>query len=300
MRLLRTLSTAALTLMLLASPAWAGDGASLLPLLPSSADAVVGVNVQQLRSAALYEQVVSMARSNDDASSALNEISVDGFDPIASAQTVVIASDEVSDDAAERMLVLVETAYPREGLSAKLLAEGFEASELHGLAVFRKSQSTVAFLGDSLLAIGHFDLVSGAATAHAGQGTAGLGSALAAQATAVDKSGAIWFATAALPSNPQGAQRARLSISFASGFALQAVIGLDTAVRAESAVADFESQRTTLMGSPEVAAFGLAPVLSGTTLAADGSDLQLGLTLDAATWNGLVATLTSIVEEQLR
>lgn len=300
MRLLRSLSTAALSLLLLAAPAWAGDGAALLPLLPSSADAVVGVNVQQLRSAALYDQVVSMARANDDASGALSEISVDGFDPIASAQTVVIASDEVSDDAAERMLVLVETTYPREALSVKLVSEGFTSSVEHGLTVFRKSQSTVAMLSDSLLAVGHYDLVAGAVAAQAGASTAGLGSALAAQAAAVDKSGSIWFASASLPSNPQGAQRVRASISFASGFALQAVVGLDSEERATTAASDFESQRTAMASSPEIAAFGLTPVLAATTLTASGSDLQLGLTLDAATWSSLFATLTAIVEEQLR
>lgn len=283
----------------LTSTAHAGDGASLVPLLPPTADAVVGVNLEQLRGTSLFERATAMARSQDDVTEALEGISADGFDPITAAQTVVMASEEVSDNATDRMIVLVEVAYPGEALTQRLTSEGFELSEVHGVSVYRKSQSTVALLSPSLLAVGHFDLVSGAVAAHTNNGTNTLPAALSTQVSSVDKSGAVWFA-ATLPSNPQGAQALRASFNLSSGLAFAAVVVMDSAERAATTATEFTTQRDALAQAPEVAGLGLAPVLAGTTISANGADLAVALTLDAATWGTVVTTLSALVEEELR
>lgn len=291
--------TALLVVGALTPHAHAGDGAALVPLLPPTADAVIAINVDQLRSSSLFERATAMARSQEEVNAALSELSAEGFDPLTAAQTVVIASEEVSDDATDRMIVLVEAAYPGEALTQQLVSEGFEASELHGVTVYRKSQSTVAMLSGALLAVGHYDLVSGAIAAHTNNGANALPAALASQVTAVEKTGAMWFA-AVLPSNPQGAQALRASISFASGFGFAAVVGMDTAERAASTVTEFTTQRDAIAQQPEVAGLGLLPVVNGTTVTASGSDLQIGLTLDDATWTALLNTVGALVEEELR
>ena len=289
---------AAAVLTLTASSAFAGDGASLLRLLPDSANAVVTVNVERLRGTPVFERGMALVNSSEDAQSQLATIRAEGFDPFQAANTIVVAATEVSDDAADRMLVLVEATYPREALAARLTNESYEQSEIGGAAVYRKSQSTVAMLSDSLLAIGHFDLVSAAANAHAGQG-GGLSAALAAQASSVDKTKTIWF-VANLPEGSNGAEVARASIDLASGFALAASVTMDTAENASSNATEMTTQVAAVAGSPEVAALGLAPLLQGLTATANGSELQVAVSVDANAWAGIVAAIGELVEEELR
>lgn len=289
---------AAAVLTLTASSAFAGDGASLLRLLPDSANAVVTVNVERLRGTPVFERGMALVNSSEDAQSQLATIRAEGFDPFQAANTIVVAATEVSDDAADRMLVLVEATYPREALAARLTNESYEQSEIGGAAVYRKSQSTVAMLSDSLLAIGHFDLVSAAANAYAGQG-GGLSAALAAQASSVDKTKTIWL-VANLPEGSNGAEVARASIDLASGFALAASVTMDTAENASSNATEMTTQVAAVAGSPEVAALGLAPLLQGLTATANGSELQVAVSVDANAWAGIVAAIGELVEEELR
>lgn len=289
---------AAAVLTLTASSAFAGDGASLLRLLPDSANAVITVNVERLRGTPVFERGMALVNSSEDAQSQLATIRAEGFDPFQAANTIVVAATEVSDDAADRMLVLVEATYPREALAARLTNESYEQSEIGGAAVYRKSQSTVAMLSDSLLAIGHFDLVSAAANAYAGQG-GGLSAALAAQASSVDKTKTIWL-VANLPEGSNGAEVARASIDLASGFVLAASVTMDTAENASSNATEMTTQVAAVAGSPEVAALGLAPLLQGLTATANGSELQVAVSVDANAWAGIVAAIGELVEEELR
>lgn len=295
----KTLSLALFAaLTIVGSSAFAGDGSALLRLLPDSASAVVGINVEQLRGTSLFEQATAIARASDDAQEQLNAISADGFDPFQAANTVVVASTEVSDDAADRMLVLVEATFPREAIVSQLTTAGFEHSEIGGAAVYRKSQSTVAMLSDSLLAIGHFDLVSIAANANAGQG-GGLGSTLAAQVSSVDKSKAIWIA-ANLPADANGAQHARASIDLANGFALAANIVMDTAENATNSATQLTTQVGAIAGSPEVAALGFAPLLQSLSATANGSELQISMSVDATAWAAIIGAVGEMAAEELR
>ncbi|MFT4702413.1 MAG: hypothetical protein ACI81R_000097 [Bradymonadia bacterium] len=280
-----------------ALPAWAGNGASLVSLVPDSAQAVVGVNVEQLRSTSLFQQALTIARANSDSNEAMSSVTFEGFDPVSTASTIVLASTDVSDDAGDRMLVLVETTYPSAGLVAHLTTESYALVE-GSTNLYRKGQSAVALLTDGLLALGHYDLVSVAVANHA-SGSGGPGSSLLNQIGSVDQGGSVWIAGSA-PSEVRAGSMIRGSINLSSGIAAAAVLTMDNEEAAGSLATDITAQVAQLAGMPEVAGLGLASLLNGVSASASGIEVSLNLALDQAAWDLAVNTIGALIEEELR
>ncbi len=286
----------AAAVVLVALPAFAGNGSDLLQFVPSSARVVVGVDVDKLRGTPLWDRGMSLANDNGDLESALSTI---GFDPRQTASTIVFASTEVDGDIADHAVVLVETAYPAEELAAALIGEGYEAGTVGEIAYYRKSESTVAFIGGNIIGVGDFSLVESAVNAAAGQGEAGASGAVASQISSVDKSGAIWAAVR-LPSGSQGAEAARLSVDLSSGFSASATITMESEELATNAATQLGTQVTALSGQPEVQGLGLGAVLAAVQATSSGPDLTVAVSVDASTWGTLVETLGALAEEELR
>lgn len=286
--------------LLVALPALAGDGSNLLQYVPSSASVVAGVDVEKLRGTALWDRLLSIASSDADTQRSLTTIQNDaGFDPRATTRSLVFASRDASGDMGEHAILLLELDYPAEGLASVLTADGYEAATSGSVTYYRKSESTVAFLTPNVVAVGEFALVEPAINVAAGTGTAGAGSTVSRQISAVDKSGGIWVA-ARLPSGSQGAQAARLSVNASSGLAARLDLVMESEETATNAVNQFNTQIAAVAGSPEVAALGLAAIVGGLQASASGSDVSLQVTLDAATWSSTLSTLAELAQEELR
>ena len=293
----RTLSSlVVLTGLLLAMPVFAGNPAGLLQFVPSSAEVVVGVDVDKLRGNPLWDRALSLSNNDGDLQSALQEI---GFDPRTTVTSIVFASSEAGDGAADHAVVLLETSYPAEELATALTGDGYEAGTVGEITYYRKSESTVAFLSDGTLAIGEFALVQPALGVAAGEGSAGASGAVASQVSSVDTSSAIWAAVD-LPSGSQGAESARLSVDLTSGFAARVTVRMESAETASTTATQITAQLGTLSGQPEVQGLGLGAVLSAVEAAASDADLNLSVNVDASTWGTLVETLGTLAEEEMR
>ncbi len=297
-RLLRTVLAAAL--LLVALPAFAGNGSNLLPFVPGSAQVVVGIDVDKVRGTPVWTQLMEIANSNSDLQSTLTTLRTDaGFDPIESVHSIVFASNVVSDSAGDHAVVLLEVDYPAEQFATVLIEDQYVASTVGEITYYRKSESTVAFLGNNIVAVGEFALVEPGLNAAAGQGDAGASGTVATQLGAVDRSGAIWIAVD-LPSGSQGAQAARLSLDLSSGLSANVNVTMDSETLATESVAALNAQLSGLAGTPEVAAFGLTSVLTGLQATANGSDIALAVSIDAETFGTLTGTLGEMAQEELR
>lgn len=286
----------ALTGLLLALPAFAGNPAGLLQYVPSSAEVVVGVDVDKVRGNPLWDRALSLSNDNGDVQNTLNEI---GFDPRTTVSAIVFASSEAGDGAAEHAVVLLETSYPAEQLATALTGDGYEAGTVGAIAYYRKSESTVAFLGEGTLAIGEFALVEPALGVAAGQGSAGASGAVASQVSAVDTSSAIWAAVD-LPSGSQGAESARMSIDLTGGFSARVTARMESAELASTTATQLTAQLGTLSSQPEVQGLGLGAVLGSVEASASGADLSLAVSVDSSTWGTLIQTLGALAEEEMR
>lgn len=286
----------ALTMILVALPAFAGNGSSLLQYVPENARVVVGVDVEQMRGTPLWDRALSLSNENGDVQNALTSI---GFDPRTTVSSIVFASTEADDDIADHAVVLLETSYPPEELAAALVTEGYAAGTVGEIAYYRKGESTIAFLSANTLAVGEFSLVEPALGVAAGQGSAGASGTVGSQVSAVDKSGAIW-AAAQLPPGSQGAEAARLSIDLSAGFAASITVRMESAETASTTATQMTTQLSSLSGTPEVQGLGLASLVSSIQATAADQDIMVTLGVDASAWASLVETLGALAEEEMR
>ena len=285
---------AALVALCVAAPAFAGNGASLLQYLPSSSQVVVGVNVERLRGSALWTQALDVAGSEPGLRGSLQTLTDAGFDPRATAQTVVVASNRNSGDLGESAIAIVEVAYPREALVNVLVQDGYTLGTDAGATHYRKGNSTVAFLSDTVLAVGEHSLVAPSLS-----GPAGAAGRVRTQLSAVDKSGAIW-AVGIVPAGNQGAQAARVAIDLSAGLRVGATLLMESEEAANAAATSFNTQIAAVAASPEVAAFGVAPLLAGVQAQVSGAELSVAASMAAAEFNALVTRLAGLAREELR
>ena len=302
MRPTRTVFAAFVLFVVAASggDAYAGDGSNLLQYLPPTASVVVGIDVDAVRSTPFWTTLMDVADDDSGVQGSLETLQNDAsFDPRTATHTLVLAANEIGANANDHAVVLFEVDYPREGLTNVLVADQYEAGTVGEIAYYRKGQSTVAFLGDNIVAMGNYDKVLPAMNVAAGQGSAGVTGAVAAQLGAVDRSKGVWIA-AALPTSDQGAQAGRASIDFSNGLGLGLTFLMVSAERAAEAVEELRTQITTTSAQPEVETLGLSTVLQAVQVSSADADLTLNVSVDAATWTSVLGNLTEIAKEELR
>lgn len=293
-------SILAAAVLLMALPAFAGNPSGMLQYVPGSAQFVVGIDVDKVRGTPLWSQLTSLAESDADLQRSLGVLQTDaGFNPLETVTGLVLVSNVVSDAAADHALVLIETEYPAEQLAGVLTQDEYVAGAVGDIAYYRKGESAVAFLSSNIVAVGEFALIEPGLNAAAGQGATSASGAVASQLGAVDQSGAI-FVAVDLPAGSQGAQAARLSIDLSSGFAVNLNVAMESDEVATETVTQLNAQLAGIAGAPEVAAFGLAEVVSGLQATANGSDIGLSVSIDAATFGQLTGTLGEMAQEELR
>lgn len=302
---------AGLTVGLLATPAFAGNGANLLQYLPSNSQMVFGVDADNLRSAPIFQSIVSMATSTDEYQEAMAELGdITSFDPTTDIHTIVFASTVISDSSGDSFVFIVQADIDEAAIQTAIDAEVADAltrnapdevlqKNTTGTVVsYGDDEMTMAFLADNVVAVGTPALMNQTIAAAAGTGTAGLSGTLSTRASSA-AGGSFWFAANAPEDQPE-LRGMWGSVSISSGVAANLSVQTASAELASAAVSEFETQRATLASSPEVAQFGLSNVINGTTVAANGDTLTVNATIDAQTWTMLTATATALIQSELQ
>jgi hypothetical protein len=287
----------ACSLAFVATPAFAGDGSSLLGLLPSSSKVVVGVDVDALRSAPIFAQAAALVTGTAEYRAALADLG-GAIDPMTSVHTFVMAAPTLdSAELDDRAVVLIEATFDAGSLDTTLTANAELTRATSGTVItFTEGERMVAILGPNLLAAGHTELVTAVVATHGG-GDGGLGSTLRSPARSA-AGGTIWFASRA-PSTETRFSTIRGRISVSSSMSATVTATTESPEAATALVTEFNTELGLVTSNPQLMAFGLGPVLSGMSATASENDATVTANIDAATWTSLSTMAIEILRSEM-
>lgn len=287
----------ACSLAFAATPAFAGDGSSLVGLLPANSKVVVGVNVDALRGAPIFAQAASLVTGTAEYRAALADIG-GAIDPMTSVHTFVMASPTLdADEIDDRAVVLLEATFDAAALDTTLTADATLTRATSGTVItFTEGERMVAILGPNLLAAGHTELVTEVVATHGGA-DGGLGSTLRSPARAA-VGGTIWFASRT-PSSETRFSTIRGQVNVSTSLSATVTATTASPEAAGALVTEFNTELGAVTGNPQLMAFGLGPVLSGISAAASGNDATISASIDAGTWSSLSAMAIEILRSEM-
>jgi hypothetical protein len=296
-----SLGLSAVLVGLFASPAFAGNGEALVARVPAGMEGVVSVDVQRLRTAPVFADLTSVITSTSDYRSSIGTLTSNGvtFDPTTDVHTILLAFPDADntpdpDDA----LALIEATFNTDQVLAAAAANNYTVQTSGDVRYFVARDRTVALLDATTVAIGPNDRVMQIVNAMAGNGSLGVGPSLRTQVRGADKSEIVWFAMVR-PNATAGIQAAHGGATIAATFSAEATGTAVSAAEATRLVTEGNAQRHSAASDPAMAAFGLAPVLAAVTLEAADTSVNVGLSLNAATWASLSAQLLAVLESEL-
>lgn len=284
------------TTLLLSATAWAGDGAALFSLLPSDTRAIVGVNVETLRQAPIFQQMVGVVGATPQFSAIQTQM---GLNPATDVQTVVIATDRVTQNNSDRALVLVEATFQASAMTTSLASQAgvTREADVGTVAVFTRGNSRIAVLRDGVAVLGTPALVD-QVVAVAG-GADALSGSLSRRITGTNRRHAVWFATQAPPDQASDMRYISGSLNISDTVAATVVVNAVSDEKATELSTDFNTTQTRLAAEPTVQQFGLASVINSLQGSVSGSDFTITGTIDAGTWAMLSATIVALAASEL-
>ena len=125
------------------------------------------------------------------------------------------------------------------------------------------------------------------------------------QVDGADKSQELWFAAtvpSSLATDPDvaGVKAFRGHLDVGQGLSTSLTFLTDSAQVATAKAQEVTTWKAEASAKPEVQTFGLTNVVNGINAAASGNSVTVSATVDPTTWNQLLSTLASILEEELR
>ncbi len=270
-----------------ASPAFAGQGAALLRLVPEEVELVAALNVSKARGTPLFREAMALLRAR--AGAVWEGFAKASFDPASDLDTVLIAgmtADPAAGRTSERFVVVFEGRL--RGLSALLLKESTERRD--GFTIWRDpSADSAAFLvGDRLVVCSSALLGDALAVARGKRPSAKssrraqvLRAGVAALGARVDAWGVISGAAIKSPLPVSGKlEWLGLSVATSAGVALELRAGTDSEASAEALAAWLGDQLDQLR--PWLSAQGFKSVANSLELKHTGSVAGVSAVVSAA------------------
>ncbi len=284
-----------------ASPALAGDGTNLYPMLPAETQIMMVFDVADSRdSPLLIKGFEKLLAAKPEAKDKLAEI---GIDPTKDIDTLVFAGGGVKDmedmdgDGPKSMVIVIEGRLPKDKLSQ---IPDARKTSYKGVDIYTNDDTDAAFVGDRLFFTrkgkmkAQIDLAQGKAKA---KSIAGSGKArdLRAALASTDTSADLWMTVLIPVENRKDitTQVPDLVINSVSGglnFTKDLAIGLridssneNGARKAIEMINGGLAQATSTMGT-----IGLSKAAKSITVAQDKAAIKVGMTLTEAEINSLM------------
>lgn len=283
-----------------AVPAFAGNGANLVQYVPSGTQMVVGFNVDSFRGSSVYTQALGIIEATPDFQEAMSDLGEHTtFDPRTDVHSIVLASNVVSENSGDQMILLIEATVNEQEIMAALAAEGEVQPQTMGtVTYYTDGEFTLAILADDVIALGTPNEVMPAISAAAGTGTTGPGATIASQVQATGHTGDLWFAAMA-PADVPELTAMRGSVSLASGVSATLTAATSSSENAATLLTELNTQIASLQGDATVAQFGLASAVQSINATQSGNDVTITAAIDAGTWNTLLQTFGAILASEL-
>lgn len=289
-----------------ASPAWAGNGETLLKYVPANTRLVVNVNTSTLRATRGYAIALNAFKGTPKYNAVIKKL---GFPDLNTFDTVMLTNVD-QDENDPQLFVALEGRFDRKKMEGEFEKQKEIKKEvIEGVTCWVVGDREAAtFANDTTLLVGaKATLVASVKGAAGATGAPGSRiSALASSISRVDRGQEIWFA-AAVSSRLQARRpevksyRAiRGTFDIGTGLALNAVATLDSAGTASTKAAELTKQFADGAASKEMAAMGLSALFQGMKATAAGADLTLTASYPQAQWENLLRTATAVMAEELR
>lgn len=297
----------ALVVFLITMPAFAGSGTNMLQYLPSDADMVFALNVENLRTSPLFPQIWGMIETMPEYAEAMADMQQIGFDPRTDVNTLLFAgsSSQTNDD----MVLLIEGNFNRPAIEGIIsMQDETTVGQIGSLTYYSHEDQLAGFLSDSIVAFGDTSRTLPAFSVAAGAPNgAGLSNALQGQATAAASSSTtFWISGMIIPemvvSSPELAdvEAYRSTINLVNGLIANILLVTVSPAVATAFATDINTQLTQVRGMQEVAAFGLTNVVNGIIVIPVGNEVSATINVDQATIDTLAATFGPMIQQQMQ
>ena len=289
-----------------ASPAWAGNGESLLKYVPSNTRLVVNVNTAALRTTRSYAIALNAFKGTPKYNATIKKL---GFPDLNSFDTVMLTNIDANENDPQ-LFVAMEGRFDRKKMESEFaLQKEIKKEVIDGVTCWVVGDREAAtFANDTTLLVGaKAALVASVKGAAGATGAPGSRiSALASSISRVDRGQEIWFA-ASVSSRLQvrrpelkSYRAIRGAFDIGTGLSLNAVATLDSAGTASTKAAELSKQFSDGAASKEMTAMGLNTIFQGMKAAASGADVTVTASYPAAQWENLLRTTTAVMAEELR
>ena len=283
-------------LMATATPALAGDGTNLYPMLSADTQILMVFDVADSRDSVLLQKgFQKLLDMQPDAKAKMTEI---GIDPMKDVDTIAFAGGGVKDfedmDASKSMTIVIEGRLPKDKLSSIPSAT---KSTYKGVAIFSKDETDAAFVGDRLFFTkkgamkAQIDLAQGKAKGKSIAGSAKAKALKAALATA-DTTADLWMVVVVPEKNKKDMTETGLvansvsgAINFTANLAVALRIDSNNEEGAKKAVEMIQGQLGQLTAG--LGQIGLSKAAKSITVVQEKAAIKMGITLTEAEINSL-------------
>lgn len=281
-----------------ASPALAGDGTNLYPMIAADTQILVVFDVADARDSTLLQKgFQKMLDTQPDAKAKLAEI---GIDPMKDIDTLAFAGGGVKDfddmDASKSMVIVIEGRLQKDKLDT---IAGAVKSKYKGVTVYSKEDTDAAFIGDRLFFTkkgamkGQIDLAQGRAKGKSIAGSAKAKALKAALAT-TDTSSDLWMVVLVPEKNKKDMSTAGViansvsaGINFTADMAIALRVDSNSEEGAQKAVDMIQGQLGQV--TAPMSQMGLAKAAKSIRVSRDKMAIKMAITLTEAEINALVA-----------
>ena len=308
-----TLAVIAVATFLCSASAWAGNGQNLLQHTPASANVVISLDLDSLRTNPLYQMIWGMIAANPDAQEVLGQMETQaGFDPNRDLSTMLIAL--TGDD--DRFAFLIEGSFNVDQIVAFLgtLDPTEMATIQYGGQTIYHDPSEVgadkayfAFVNNNLMAVGTQDDLGAVLDVIGGTGASlTTNEALNGLCSSADTSGVVWFCgvmTPTMQAQMVGTPMAGMTNMYGSGDLTSGlnftyVLGTNTEAEATTMSQFLQTSLAEARTQPEIAQMGLAGILDAVTIGNTGTTVSINVAVPEQTLNQIVGMLTAIMAAQ--
>jgi|GEM_PF-2780546 len=279
-----------LTLGVLASaPALAGNIDGALKYVPADFTTVVVVDVAALQRSAFGAMVKGMVDNNPGAKAMEKEV---GFDATKDLTTFVVAGPDAMMSHDEQMIVVIEAKIDAEKLVGfiKSQGEGVTEKKVNGVTMFMVDKDGAFAIDGGFIIGGYAPLVEKALAAKSGKnvtsgplktvikqfkGSKGAFAAISAGKKVREVLGGD------LPAFGQ-LETAGFGLDASKGAGVKIIGNFATARDAAQVAEGLQQMMKDAAGDPDIKEMGLAPVIGGVSVKADGKALEIGVKMTDA------------------
>lgn len=281
-----------------ASPALAGDGTNLYPMISADTQILVVFDVADARDSTLLQKgFQKMLDMQPDAKTKLAEI---GIDPMKDIDTLAFAGGGVKSfddmDTSKSMLIVIEGRLPKAKLATLPDAK---KSTYKGVEIYSKDDTDAAFVGDRLFFTkkgamkGQIDLAQGKAKGKSIAGSAKAKALKTALAT-TDTSADLWMVVVIPEENKKDMSQAGVvansvsaGVNFTADMAIALRVDSNSEDGAQKAVDMIQGQLGQVTGP--MSQMGLGKAAKSIRVSRDKAAIKMAITLTEAEINSLVA-----------